>query len=113
MTIELTELSVPQLKDLNNKITQELVKRSEDAKKAMVKQVQQFIEQEGIDLRSLFKDFHEPKQTKIGSSTGKQPLIYFNPLDSTQGWSGKGRKPAWAITWLENGGALEDLKQKR
>ena len=34
---------------------------------------------------------------------------YHNSVDPKLTWSGKGRKPDWVVTYLGNGGALEDL----
>jgi DNA-binding protein H-NS len=34
---------------------------------------------------------------------------YRNPEDPEQTWTGKGRKPAWVVKHLENGGQLEAL----
>lgn len=34
---------------------------------------------------------------------------YRNSVDPKLTWSGKGRKPEWVVTYLGNGGALEDL----
>ncbi len=34
---------------------------------------------------------------------------YRNSLDPNLTWSGKGRKPAWVVTYLGNGGTLEQL----
>jgi DNA-binding protein H-NS len=34
---------------------------------------------------------------------------YRKSIDPNITWSGKGRKPEWVVTYLGNGGALEDL----
>lgn len=35
---------------------------------------------------------------------------YVNPENAAQMWSGKGRKPAWVMEYLAQGGKLSDLQ---
>jgi DNA-binding protein H-NS len=37
---------------------------------------------------------------------------YQNRIDPNLTWTGKGRKPEWVITFLANGGTLEELEIK-
>ncbi len=38
------------------------------------------------------------------------PPKYRNPQNAKQTWSGKGRKPGWVVSHLENGGRIEALE---
>lgn len=52
----------------------------------------------------------QAKATKGSVKTGAvNPPKYRNPNDSSQTWTGKGRKPAWVVDSLNNGKALDEL----
>ena len=41
---------------------------------------------------------------------GKAPVKFRNPKDSTQTWTGRGRKPKWLVAALKKGQKLEGFK---
>lgn len=57
----------------------------------------------------------EPEQKKVraarGTATPKVKGVpkYRSSIDPSLTWTGKGRKPEWVVTYLANGGKLEDL----
>ncbi len=57
----------------------------------------------------------EPEQKKVravrGTAAPKAKGIpkYRNSIDPKLTWSGKGRKPDWVVTYLGNGGTLEEM----
>ncbi len=57
----------------------------------------------------------EPEQKKVraarGTATPKVKGIpkYRSSIDPSLTWTGKGRKPEWVVTYLGNGGTLDQL----
>lgn len=57
----------------------------------------------------------EPEQKKVRAARGTAaPKVkgvpkYRSSIDSSLTWTGKGRKPAWVVTYIDNGGELESL----
>lgn len=76
----------------------------------------------GIDkseiAESLGYAVSEPKKRKARAEKGavekkeKGAPKYRSSVDSTLTWTGKGRKPKWIQTYLDNGGDIEDWRIK-
>lgn len=47
--------------------------------------------------------------SKAGRKVRKVAPKYQNPADTTQTWTGRGRKPHWVQAWLKKGKTLEDI----
>lgn len=71
-----------------------------------------------VELENLYATF-EKMATASGftleevmqSHTAKKRVIqpkYRDPSNPMQVWSGRGRKPAWVVAYLSNGGDLSD-----
>lgn len=61
------------------------------------------VEERGHSLRK-----HPPRR--------KYPKVqpkYFNPLEPSETWSGRGRKPRWLVLFLQEGHTLEEFEIKR
>ena len=43
-------------------------------------------------------------------SASKAPAKYANPANTSETWSGRGRRPAWVIAALDSGKDLADLE---
>ncbi|TYC48492.1 H-NS histone family protein [Zoogloea oleivorans] len=74
-------------------------------------------------LRSIIEEYELtvddifPQKRITSSSMGsalkaKGVAKYQNRIDPSLTWTGKGRKPEWVITFLANGGTLEELEIK-
>lgn len=46
---------------------------------------------------------------EAGTKGSKGAPKYANPADASQTWTGRGRKPNWVISALEEGKTLDDL----
>lgn len=56
------------------------------------------------------KEKSQAKATKGSAKTATANAAkYRNPNDSSQTWTGKGRKPGWVVDSLNNGKVLDDL----
>jgi DNA-binding protein H-NS len=76
----------------------------------------------GIDKSEIAESLgfavSEPKKRKARAEKGavekkeKGAPKYRSSVDSTLTWTGKGRKPKWIQTYLDNGGDIEDWRIK-
>ena len=101
MTINLETLSRDELKDLIADAQKALksvdARRRAEAKRAAEKAAKEF----GFSLDEIVGG---------GSAKGsKGAPKYANPADSSQTWTGRGRKPNWVNEALAQGKSLEDL----
>jgi len=122
---DLNKLSLPELRKLKSAVEREIDKRSNQSKKSLHKKIRELAAAEGLDINdvsSLLASHTEApvvkKPRKPRSATPKAAKTstvepkYFNQIDPSKTWSGRGRKPDWVVTWLENGGSLEKLTQR-
>ncbi len=62
------------------------------------KQIQEMADRLGVDVSDLV-----PQLNKLAAK-------YVNPKDTTQTWSGRGKRPVWLNNALQKGAKLEDFK---
>ena len=94
--------SYPELLKLQEHIEAAIAaKRAEDAQ-ATKEQLRAMAEKAGFDIRDLFG--------KRGSPKGSGVAKYRNPKDSSQTWTGRGRKPNWLVEAVKKGGKEESFK---
>ena len=75
-------------------------KRAEDA--ANTKEaLRAMAEKAGFDIKELFG--------KRGSPKGNGVAKYRNPKDSSQTWTGRGRKPNWLVDAVKKGAKLDSF----
>lgn len=94
----------------------ELTKKIEEVRKVEVaeaiKKVKAVMEEYQLSIEDVF-----PQRKSSANSTSPGPKTkgiakYQNKIDPKLTWTGKGRKPEWVITFLANGGTLEELEIK-
>ncbi len=102
MSINLSGMSVRELKALNRKIGKEMEKRVKDEKKKAREALRKTAKEHGFSLNELVGG----GKTRGGSSAAQ----YRHPDDAGKTWSGKGRQPNWVKEWLAKGRNLADLK---
>ena len=100
---DLTQLSLPELKDLSKMIETAKAKVAEDTRKKALAELEARAQEMGFSLSELTggKGAKAPKAKGVPK--------YAHPADPTQTWSGRGRRPAWVYEWVEAGKDLEDL----
>ena len=76
-------------------------KRVEDASSTK-EALRQMAEKAGFDIKELFG--------KRGSPKGSGVAKYRNPKDSSQTWTGRGRKPNWLVDAVKKGAKLDSFK---
>ena len=102
--MDLSTLSVAQLRDLQQRIPAELKQRETQEKDMVLNEVRAFAKARGFALEELVG-----KEVKIKAPTGKVKVKYRHPENSTLEWTGRGRQPKWVAEWLAKGGALDSL----
>jgi DNA-binding protein H-NS len=97
----LDKLSYAELLKLQERIEAAIAeKRVEDA--ASTKEaLRAMAEKAGFNLNELFG--------KRGGKRGLSSVKYRNPKDTSQTWTGRGRKPNWLVDALKKGAKLESF----
>lgn len=101
--MELGSMSVEQLRKLQVAAAEELKKREKAEKRNALKAIRELAEARGFSLDELFEE--KPARTQRSKGVAK----YRNPADSSQTWTGRGRKPAWVLEWLAAGKSIDKL----
>lgn len=102
--MDLSTLTIVQLRDLQQQIPVELKRREVQDKANILNEVRAFAKARGFALEELVG-----KEAKIKTSTGKVKVKYRHPENATLEWTGRGRQPKWVAEWLTNGGTLDLL----
>lgn len=110
----LNSYTLPELKQLKARISREIDKRQAEAKSSLLKRLRQLAKDEGVALEDILGATPvaapPPRRAGARDKAAPAPVKYCNPNDLRQGWSGRGRRPAWVEAWLANGGTLDALE---
>lgn len=105
--VDLSSLNYSELVELKKQLDVELVHRRETEKKSLLNEIQSLVSAKGYSM-SEFLALTDKKSVRKASIAARGR--YRNPQDTTQTWTGHGRKPQWAIEWLASGRSLEELR---
>jgi DNA-binding protein H-NS len=119
MDLDLSQLSVTELADLRRRLEQDMKNRAteekraqqrehEERRRAIVKQVHDLVNENGLNLNDVIKPRLRGTRRKDDSRQPPPPK-YRNPSNGEQTWVGRGRKPNWMVTLLQQGKTLEEL----
>lgn len=102
--MDISTLTVAELKSLLAKIPAEISRREKDEKARVRKELEELVAKSGYSLEELMGEAAE-KVAKV-----KKPVAikYRHPQDSSLNWTGRGRQPKWVVEFLANG-ILEQL----
>lgn len=103
--MDLSSMSVSQLRELQQQIPAELKKREAQEKIQILNEVRAFAKARGYAIEDLLA---RDAKVKPGS-TGKVKVKYRHPDNASLEWTGRGRKPKWVEAWLASGAAIENL----
>lgn len=102
------------------RLQKEADKVRKEALKAAIQQIRSLMQEFGL----THEDIDPPKKRgrgKAAAKTGKGRRVgasrkgskvkpkYRSPNDPKVTWSGRGRKPLWAVEWLDSGRSLDEL----
>lgn len=94
----------------------ELAKKIEEVRKVEVagaiEQVKAIIEEYELTVDDIFPQRQSQSTKKDAAPKIKGVAKYRSSIDPNKTWSGRGRKPEWVLTFLGNGGTLEELEIK-
>ena len=121
--MDLSTYTLPELRRLQSKVESEIRRRSDVTRRNLIKRMQKMAADEGLSLDDLLEastpaNAEAKPATKRGRRPGTKtakaakpaPVVkYRNPTNPDQGWSGRGRKPQWALDWIAQGKSLDEL----
>ena len=103
--MDLSVLSLAELRDLQQQIPSELKRREASEKANVLNEVRAFAKARGFAIEDLLG-----KEVKVkASGGGKVKVKYRHPHNAELEWTGRGRKPKWVEAWLAEGGTLDAL----
>ena len=112
--IDLSGYNLSELRGLVHDIEKEIKDRQVQEVKKAREQIQAIAQNLGVSVEDLLAGAGGKTAGKAKGGTGaKVEAQYQNPADSSQTWTGRGRKPQWVTNTIENGGTLEDLRIKK
>ncbi|WP_187360082.1 H-NS histone family protein [Chitinolyticbacter meiyuanensis] len=106
--MDLSALSLPQLFQLEKDLAREIEKRKVTDKQNLIVELQNLAAAKGFSLNEVLGLEAAKKGAKKAAVAGKAQ--FRNPADANQTWSGRGRKPQWALDWIASGKSIDDLR---
>ena len=102
MTIDINGLSLKELKDLQSQVAKSIASFEDRKKKEALAEIEEFARAKGFSLAEL---------TGVTVARKRAPAVakYANPADSSDTWSGRGRKPRWFAAALAAGKQPDDM----
>lgn len=103
--MELSNLSVSQLRELQQQIPAELKRREAQEKTEILNEVRAFAKARGYAIEDLLG-----KEVKVKAAVANKVKVkYRHPENAELEWTGRGRKPKWVEAWLASGNSLDNL----
>jgi DNA-binding protein H-NS len=102
--MDLSNMSLGDLRNLQDQIKQEMKKREQEEVQKAREQIQAIAQRVGLPLKDLIT------ATSRGSKSGSVAVRYRHPENSAQQWTGRGRQPKWVKEWVEGGKSLDKLR---
>jgi DNA-binding protein H-NS len=101
--MDLSNLTVADLRNLQDKIKQELKNRERQEIVKAREQILAIAQKAGFSVNELIGK-------GVRAKTGTIAVQYRNPDDATQQWTGRGRQPKWVREWLATGKSLDSTR---
>ena len=101
--MDLSSLTVIQLRDLMQQIPNELKLREAQDKAVILNEVRAFTKARGYTIEDLLA-----KESKVKTVSGNKVKVkYRHPENPELEWTGRGRKPKWVELWMNDNGSLD------
>lgn len=104
--MDLSTLTLVQLKDLEKRIPVEIKRREQEEKANVLHELKKLAESHGFSLDQLLAQ-SAAAGSKIKGT--KVPPKYRHPQQTELTWTGRGRQPQWVASWLAQGNSLESI----
>lgn len=101
--IDLSKLSLDDLKALRKNVEKEIKDFKNRAKVAALKDLQAVAKKHGLSVDEIIGKKGKAKKAAA-------PAKYRNPADPNQTWSGRGRQPAWYKEAMSKGKSQKSLE---
>ena len=103
--MDISTLTVAQLRDLEQQIPAEIKRREAQEKVNVLNELRAFAKTRGYAIEDLLG-----KETKVKATTGNKVKVKYRHPESVElEWTGRGRKPKWVEAWVANGGNIDNL----
>ena len=102
MAINLNEMSLKELKDLHGQVAKAISSFEDRKKKEALAELEEKARELGFSLSELTGTAAPRKRAPASAK-------YANPTDSSDTWSGRGRKPRWFDAAIKSGKKPEDM----
>jgi DNA-binding protein H-NS len=103
--MDLSNMSVGDLRNLQEQIKQEMKKREVQEVQKAREQILAIAQSVGVPLKDLIAS-----SGRGGNKGATVAVRYRNPDDASQQWTGRGRQPKWVKEWVEGGKSLDKLR---
>jgi DNA-binding protein H-NS len=103
ISMELSNFSVAELRDLQEKVAQEIKHRGKKDVEAARNEIYAIAHRMGLPLKDLIGNGSLAK-------TGSVAIKYRNPENPSEQWTGRGRQPTWIKQAVESGKNLDYFK---
>lgn len=102
MSVNLSEMSLKELKELQSQVAKAISGFGDRKKKQALAELEEKAREMGFTLAEL---------TGSAAVRKRSPAVakYANPSDSSETWSGRGRKPRWFVAALTSGKKAEQM----
>jgi DNA-binding protein H-NS len=103
--MDISKLSLSELKTLLEMIPAEIKRREKEEKAGIRKALEALAAQSGYTLDELLGDTTDRsrKPSKVVA------VKYRHPANNSLAWTGRGRQPKWVVEYLASGGTFEQL----
>jgi DNA-binding protein H-NS len=101
--MELSNFSVAELRDLQEKVSQEIKHRGKKDVENARNEIYAIAHRMGMPLKDLIG-------SGVRVKSGPVAVKYQNPQNPSEQWTGRGRQPIWIKTAVESGKNLDDFK---
>jgi DNA-binding protein H-NS len=106
--MDLSNLSLGDLRNLQEQIKQEMKKREHQEVQKAREEILRIAQSVGVPLKDLIAS--GGGRGAKAASQGSVAVRYRNPDNSSQQWTGRGRQPKWVKEWVEGGKSLDKLR---
>jgi DNA-binding protein H-NS len=108
--MDLSNLSLGDLRNLQDQIKQEMKKREHQEVQKAREQILAIAQSVGLPLKDLINTSGRGAKAEKASGTGSVAVRFRNPADASQQWTGRGRQPKWVKEWVEGGKSIDQLR---